>query len=280
MRGTAIASEEVDMGPITFVTANYVARVVGFTMTDGWGQGDRTTNEYFRPIDTYRERFDELIGTIKAAGFDAIDLWNPHLNWTWATEDHVAIARDVLETHGVQAVSMAGGFGNTIEELERACSLAAAVGMPLLAGSTGAIAVDRAKAVELLDQYDVRLALENHPHLATPDALLSEIGDTADGRVGAAVDTGWFATVGVDPVSAIRRLEGHIMHVHLKDIRAAGAHETCRFGEGIVPVEACVRELQRQGYRGPLAIEDEPELSDPTGDCIADLALVRQWLRA
>jgi sugar phosphate isomerase/epimerase len=274
------APQSAGIAAITFVTANYVARVVGFSMTGGWGQGDRTTNEYFRPIETYRERFDELIGAITSAGFDAVDIWNPHLNWTWATEEHISVARAVLENHRVEAVSMAGGFGNTVEELERACALASAAGMPLLAGSTAALEVDRRRTVELLERYDVRLALENHPHIPTPDAVLAAIGDSARGRIGAAVDTGWFVTVGVDPVAALRQLQGHIMHVHLKDVRAAGDHETCRFGEGVVPVEKCVRELQRQGYRGPLAIEDEPETYDPTEDCVADLAMVRQWLSA
>jgi sugar phosphate isomerase/epimerase len=249
-------------------------------MTGGWGQGDRSTNEYFRPIETYAERFDELIGSIKSAGFDAVDLWNPHLNWTWATEEHISIARQVLERHGVRAVSMAGSFGKTLAEFERACRLAAQVGMTILGGSTGVLEVDGDGAVALLRLYDLRLALENHPHLPTAGTVLQAIGDGADGRIGAAVDTGWFATVGEDPVRSIRQLESRVMHVHLKDIRAAGEHETCRFGEGIVPVEACVRELLRQGYAGPMAIEEEPELYDPTEDCIANLAKVQQWLSA
>lgn len=266
------------MKPITFVTANFVARVVGFTMTGGWGQGDRSTNEYFRPIETYRERFDELIGTIRGMGFTSIDLWNPHLNWTWATDGHIAIARDVLDRYGVEVVSMAGGFGDTVDQFEQACRLAAAVPMPILGGSTRAIEVDREGVVDLLDRYDLRLALENHPHLPTPDAMLGAIGDGGGGRIGTAVDTGWYGTVGVDPVEAIRRLDTHIMHVHLKDVRAAGEHETCRFGEGIVPVEGCVRELQHLRYAGPIAIEDEPEMYDPTPDVEADLTMLHTWL--
>jgi sugar phosphate isomerase/epimerase len=110
--------------------------------------------------------------------------------------------------------------------------------------------------------------------------MLAAIGDGGGGRIGTAVDTGWYGTTGCDPVVAIERLAPHIMAVHLKDVRAAGEHETCRFGQGIVPVEACVRALQRTGYTGPIAIEDEPEMYDPTPDIEADLQMLRGWLTA
>jgi sugar phosphate isomerase/epimerase len=265
---------------ISFVTANFVARVTGFRMTGGWGQGDRTTNEYFRPLQTYEARFDELMGAIAAMGFDAVDLWNPHLSYTWATDEHVATARDVLRRRRMRAISMAGGFGDTLDQFERCCEIAAALEMTILGGSTSLLETDRAGMVALLERYDLVLALENHPHLPTPEAMLAAIGDGAGGRIGTAVDTGWYGTTGCDPVEAIERLAPHIMAVHLKDVRAAGEHETCRFGEGIVPVEACVRALQRIGYPGPIAIEDEPEMYDPTPDVEADLRLLRGWMAA
>ena len=39
---------------ISFVTANYVAREVGWAM-HGWGHGDRETNAAFAPLETYAE---------------------------------------------------------------------------------------------------------------------------------------------------------------------------------------------------------------------------------
>jgi len=272
------AERKSAMSTITFVTANYVARVVGFRMTGGWGQGDRATNDYFRPIETYRARFDELLGAIQALGFQQVDLWNPHLNWTWATEEHIAIARDVLAQRGMSVASMAGGFGDSVEEFERACQLAAAIGMPMLGGSTAAIDGDRDGVVALLEHYDLRLALENHPQIPTPEAMLMKIGDGGAGRVGTAIDTGWYASMQCDAAKAIDVLGPHIMHVHLKDVHAPKGHETCRFGQGIVPLEVSVAALQRLGYRGPIAIEDEPEMHDPSENCVADLQMLRRWL--
>jgi len=40
---------------ISFMSANYVAREVGYAM-HGWGHGDRATNDAFRPLETYEGR--------------------------------------------------------------------------------------------------------------------------------------------------------------------------------------------------------------------------------
>ena len=79
---------------------------------------------------------------------------------------------------------------------------------------------------------------------------------------------------------AIDELAGSILHVHLKDVLHEGdPHETCRWGEGIVPVDECVRALRRVGYDGPLTVEHEPEQEDPSDACKAMLAELKDWLR-
>ena len=46
---------------ISFMSANYVARQIGYNMTGGWGQGDKATNDWFRPVETYEERLGEML---------------------------------------------------------------------------------------------------------------------------------------------------------------------------------------------------------------------------
>src|SRR5918996_908585 len=102
----------------------------------------------------------------------------------------------------------------------------------------------------------------------TPAELLAKLGD--DEVFGVTVDTGWWATQGYDPARAIEKLGDRVLHVHLKDVRATGEpHETCRWGEGIVDIEACVRALWRIGYGGAIAVEHEPEDHDPSEACRA-----------
>ncbi len=266
------------MNTISFMTANYVARQVGFNMTRGWGQGDKATNAYFEPIETFGERFEEIIQIIHGIGFKAIDLWTSHLNPTWATAKHINIACDLLHQYNLPVMSLAGWFGSTPEEFETTCNLAVALDRPILGGSTSMLEKDRAFVVSTLKKYNLKLGLENHPE-KTPEALLAKIGDGGEGTIGACVDTGWFGTQGYDAAQAIEKLNGQLFHIHLKDVLHVGEpHDTCRFGQGIVPVAACVQTLKRLGYQGGISVEHEPDLYDPTEDCKAGLAMVEQWL--
>jgi sugar phosphate isomerase/epimerase len=45
-----------------------------------------------------------------------------------------------------------------------------------------------------------------------------------------------------------------------------------------VPLEACVRALERIGYIGAITIEHEPERFDPTEDVRASYRMLLQWL--
>lgn len=262
---------------LSFMSANYVARQLDYHMTRGWGEGDAATQAYFRPLETFGERFDALLRDVRALGFGAMDLWTGHLNPDWATEEHLGVARDLLRAHELRVPSLAGWFGASLEAFERSCRLAAALEIPLLGGSTTALEGDRDGVLERLQAHNLKLGLENHPE-RTPAEMLEKLGDAGGGRLGTAVDTGWYATQGFDPAAALAALGEHVLHVHLKDVRAAGAHETCRLGEGIVPIEACLAALADIGYTGPIAIEHEPELFDPTEDVRASLALVQDWL--
>ncbi len=265
------------MNTISFMTANYVARQLDYDMTEGWGQGEAATNAYFEPPDTFAGRFDELLADVQEMGFEAIDLWTAHLSWRWATDQHVQTAQRILDRRGLRVSSLAGGFGGTSEELDRCCQIARTLGATILGGSTPVLFEHRDALAMLLEKYDLVLAVENHPE-RTPEEMLEKIGDGCGGRVGTAVDTGWYATQGFNPPEALRRLAGHLMLVHLKDVRAPGSHETVRYGEGCARVRECVEVLKEIGYSGPISVEHEPESFDPTEDCRADLVMLRGWL--
>ncbi len=260
---------------LSFMSANFVARQVGYALTGGWMQGDQAANDYFQPLETFSERFGGLLDEISAIGFNAVDVWSAHLNWNWATSTHIAAARSLLAEHQLQVVSLAGNFGATRAEFEAACRLAVALGASSLGGDTALMATDRAFIVATLKKHGLQLGIENHPE-KTAHALLDKIGPGDDGVLGAALDTGCFATLGFDASQAVSDLAGRLVHVHRRDVIAPGSTESCRFGHGCVPLEACLRNLHQIGYTGPISIEHNPEHYDPTEDCRASLA----WLRA
>ena len=261
---------------IAFVTANYVARETGYAM-HGWGHGDRTTQEAFAPVETFADRIDALLGGIRALGFDTIDLWGAHLGPEWATDAHVEAVRAGLARHDLRVATYATWIGPS--NVERACELTLELGTSLIGGGFSG---DPAAIAPVLAKYGVRLGIENHPE-KTPAEVLAKI-ERGEGTFGATVDTGWWGTQGYDAAQAIDELGEHVLHVHLKDVLAPPAdpaaeeHVTCRWGEGIVPIEECVRVLRRRGYEGAIAVEHEPETFDPSDDVRAMRAELEAWL--
>jgi L-ribulose-5-phosphate 3-epimerase len=252
------------------MSANYVARQTGYAM-HGWDHGDRTTNEHFRPLETFGDRFDELLSDVRALGFDTVDIWGAHLNPEWATDEHLAIARELLARHGLRVATLATWVGPAV--IDRACEVALALGTTIIGGGASG---DANALVPALRAHGVRLGIENHPE-RTPREVLDRIAGS-DGTLGATVDTGWWGTHGYDAARAIEELGEHVLHVHLKDVLAVGAHDTCRWARGVVPVKECVRALQRIGYAGAISVEHEPEQYDPSEDVRAMRAELEAWL--
>lgn len=262
---------------ITFMTANYVARQIDYNMTEGWMQGDDATNAYFEPVETYAERLDEYLSDVAALGFDNVDIWLGLLNWRWATDEHVKIALETLKKHNLTAVSLAGWFGDTPEDFEKACKLAKAMNIRILGGLSNMLETDYEKAVELLRQNDAKLAIENHPE-KSPEELLGKIGTQDTDVLGLAVDTGWWGTHDVDAKDAMQKLIDRCFHIHLKDVRAPGGHETCKFGDGVVDIRGAVDVIKASGYDGAIAIEHEPDHYDPSQEVKESYELLKGWL--
>jgi sugar phosphate isomerase/epimerase len=185
------------------------------------------------------------------------------------TDEHLDAAVELLDDYGLEVVSYAGWFGASADEFEQNCAVASAVGAPLLAGSTSALEID------LLYKYGLRFAYENEAE-RTAGEILRKIG--SDEVFGVCADTGWFGTHGLDAAETLRELAPRLLHVHLKDVRQVGSHDACRYGEGIVPLERCVRVLQEVGYAGAISIEQETSPYDPGEDVRASLDTLRGWL--
>ena len=256
---------------IAFTTANFVARETGYAM-HGWGHGERTTNEAFAPIETYAARFDALLADVRALGFDTVDLWGAHLNPEWATDAHVETAREALARHEITVSTYAVWTHRS--NVDRTCELARALGAPMIgAGFSG----EPEHLAPALERNGIRLAVENHPE-RTPAELLAKI-ERGGELFGTTVDTGWWGTQGYDAARAVEELGERVWHVHLKDVLAVGEpHETCRWGEGVVPIEECVEALKRIGYRGAFVVEHEPETFDPSDDIRAMRADIEAWV--
>lgn len=264
---------------IAFMSASYVAREVGFRLEGGWQVGEAATNQAYQPLATFGARFDALLALIQDLGFTVLDLWTAHLNWAWATPEHVAIARTCLDRRGLRVAGYAGDLGATLADLERASQFAAAISAETLCGAAPWLAHDRAGGAAILRRTGLRLGIENEAG-ETPDEMASLLHDADRDVIGTTVDTGANTQGGGDAIQAITQLGSAIIAVHLKDIVRVESHETCRYGAGIVPIPACVAALQRVGYQGAITVEHEAERFDPTEDCREMRRQVLGWLTA
>ena len=87
------------MNILSFMSANFVARELGYGMTQGWMQGDATTQAFYKPLETFEQRFDALLGDIAADGFTAMDLWGAHLHHAWIFYHHWKLMKQFQNLH-------------------------------------------------------------------------------------------------------------------------------------------------------------------------------------
>jgi L-ribulose-5-phosphate 3-epimerase len=261
-----------------FVTANYVGRALGYTQyadVSNWGVNHRATVEQFHGPQ-FAERFEDLVAGIKAGGFDAIELWVAHLEPLIATPEMVETAVAILARHQLPVISYTAGFGQpgvARADAVRIFETAQRLGARVLA--QGFHPANGALVSELGAQYGIRMGLENHPQKNAQEVI--DIVAPFAPWVGAAIDTGWFGTQGYDAARAVRELRDHLVHVHLKDVAAAGGHHTCVLGEGVVDIRGVLRELKQIGYAGPISIEHEPYNYDPMPECMENLQRAKAW---
>ncbi|MDH7570653.1 MAG: sugar phosphate isomerase/epimerase, partial [Armatimonadota bacterium] len=114
------------------------------------------------------------------------------------------------------------------------------------------------EALEAIDrlcgEYGVNVAIHNHPRPSRywdPDVLLAALKGRSR-RIGACADIGHWMRSGVNPLEALRKLEGRIISFHFKDLNEFGvrdAHDV-PWGTGVGETRALLSEIRRQGFSG------------------------------
>jgi sugar phosphate isomerase/epimerase len=77
-------------------------------------------------------------------------------------------------------------------------------------------------------------------------------------RIGACCDTGHWMRSDINPVEALKKLEGRIISFHLKDLNeyGKGAHDV-PWGTGRADIKAILTEVHRQGVKPVFSVEYE-----------------------
>jgi len=174
-----------------------------------------------------------------------------------------------LEQAGIALVGYGVvGFGNTEEEMAPVFEFAKKMGIRVI--MTEPEYDDFSLLEQMVKKYNIKIAIHNHPDptkYARPETVLERIKDV-DWRIGVCADTGHWMRTGINPVAALKMLQGRIWNVHLKDLDKFGDKEArdVPFGAGKAEVKNILAELTRQNYSGSLSIEHEnpDEVANPS----------------
>jgi sugar phosphate isomerase/epimerase len=118
--------------------------------------------------------------------------------------------------------------------------------------------------IEMVDklcvEYGINAAIHNHPKDApywSPEKVLKAIEGRSK-RFGALADTGHWKRSGLVPVECLKKLEGHIICFHFKDlIKEGDDYHDVPWGTGVCDVKGMLTEIHRQGLKAPFSFEYE-----------------------
>ncbi len=111
----------------------------------------------------------------------------------------------------------------------------------------------------LAGAYGIKIAIHDHwkgfSHYWNPDTTL--LAMKGHPNFGVCADLGHWPKSGINPTEAIKKLSGHIIGIHLKDIAAYNntSLKDVRVGNGIVDFPAIFAELKKQNFNGHIYIE-------------------------
>jgi sugar phosphate isomerase/epimerase len=114
---------------------------------------------------------------------------------------------------------------------------------------------------KLCKEYNIKVAIHDHPKghsiYWNPDFVLAAIKGRTP-LMGACADVGHWMRSGLDPVECLKKLDGHIICLHFKDLNemTPNAHDV-PWGTGIGKTKELMAELKRQHFHGAFCVEYE-----------------------
>lgn len=182
-------------------------------------------------------------------------------------DEELGALKEMLDERQLEMRSIYAG-GNTAEEWIRMYEIGQKLGLDFLVGEP------EPEHWDLLDSLGrasgIKMAIHEHARGLSrfwhPDSVLVAL----EGRESfkACADLGHWVRSGLDPVDCLKKLEGHVLSVHAKDLDEFGNIEAndVRLSTGVIDYQAVVEELERQGFEGPIYIECEHDWENNYGD--------------
>jgi len=166
--------------------------------------------------------------------------------------------KQLLQKKGIQIVAMGVTTPKNKAEWIKTFELAKEFGLSYITSEPAKPQWDMVDS--LAGVYGIPIAIHDHPRpniFWSPDSVLAAI--QGHSHIGSCADVGHWARNGLNPVDCLKKLQGHIIGVHLKDIvkfNDTEAGDTV-VSKGVIDFPAVLAELKRQNFSGMLSIEHE-----------------------
>jgi len=177
--------------------------------------------------------------------------------------------KQLLQSKGIQIVAMGVITPKTLDEWRQYFDLAKEFGLSYITAEPLKNQWDGIDS--LAGVYGINVAIHDHPRPNAywhPDSVLAAIKGHA--HIGSCADVGHWTRNGLDPVECLKKLEGHVYGVHLKDVDSAGNTKANDLvvGTGVIKFAPIFEELKRQQFKGMFSIEREGNWQNNVPDVI------------
>jgi sugar phosphate isomerase/epimerase len=206
--------------------------------------------------------------------------WTGNFDPSMTTEQRKAV-KDYVKSKGITINAYGVGGADNEESWRKLFVFAKDMGIALIVSEPKDDQWDYVN--KLSGEFNIPVAIHDHPrpnHYWNPDSVL--LAMKGHPNIGDCADIGHWARSGLNPVDCLKKLSGHILNVHFKDIvtfNKTNAADTIP-GKGVIDFHAVLQELKRQNYKGTFSIEHESNWENNAGDVIEIVKFFHQQVNA
>lgn len=121
--------------------------------------------------------------------------------------------------------------------------------------------------------YKIKIAIHEHAKGKSlywhPDSVIAAMKNHPN--FGVCADLGHWERSGLNPAECLKKLEGNILGIHLKDIHQSDNPEAndVIIGKGVINFPTIIAELKRQHFKGVIQVECEHKMENNLAEVIA-----------
>jgi len=190
------------------------------------------------------------------------------------------IVLDALKKRKVKMVAFGVVKPADVAEWRQLFTFAKAMGIQTLVTEPDKNHIDLIS--KLCDEFKISVAIHNHANPSPywhPDSVLAVVKGRSK-YLGACADVGHWVRSGLDPTACLKKLDGRVLHLHMKDLdkkNTKSAHDLI-WGTGVTGIPEIIQELKRQQFKGIISAEYEYNWLSNSVDVAQSVAWFRRNL--